>query len=121
MLYECLNSGLFLSLKGTPINDDGFVNASDIDANDHGLLCHTNATNCCTGALSPGDAEGEWNFPSGTAVDSNTINANAGGTDFFYRNRGQSVVRLNRQNSPSERGRFRCELRGDTIYVNICE
>ena len=123
MLYECLNLGLFLSLKGTPINDDGFVNAGDIDANDDGLLCLTNTTNCCNAALSPGDAEGDWNFPSGTPVDSYTINNNAGGTDFFYRSRGQSVVRLNRRRStsPSERGRFSCELLGDTIYVNICE
>ena len=98
------------------------MNAVDIDANDVGLLCLTNATDCCNAALSPGGAaEGEWKFPNGTAVDSNIINVNAGGTDFFYRNRGPSVVRLNRRSSPSERGRFSCELRGGTIYVNICK
>ena len=111
-----------MSLRGTPIDDDGFVNAGDIDSNDDGLLCLTNATDCCTGALSPGtSSEGYWIFPSGTPVDSFSTNSNAGGTDFFFRNRGQSVVRLSRFNSPSERGRFRCELLGDTIYVNICE
>ena len=30
--------------------------------------------------------------------------------DRFYRNRGPSIVRLNRRGSPSERGSFRCEV-----------
>ena len=111
-----------MSLRGTPIDGDGFVNAGDIGLNDVGLFCHTNATNCCTGAQSPGGvAEGEWKFPNGTLVDSNTINIQAGGINYFFRNRGPSVVRLNRRGSPSERGRFSCELLGDTIYINICE
>ena len=115
-------AGLFLSLKGTPIDDDGFVDATDIEGGNNALLCHTNATDCCTGALSPGGvAEGDWKFPSGTAVGSFSTNNNAGGTNFFFRNRDQSVVRLNRQDSPSERGRFHCSLRNSLIYVNICE
>ena len=111
-----------MSLRGTPIDDDGFVDAGNIGVNYDALLCHTNATDCCTPALSPGGvAEGDWKFPNGTPVDSSTNNLNAGRTDFFFRNRGPSVVRLHRRSSPSERGRFSCELRGDTIYVNICE
>ena len=113
-----------MSLRGIPIDDDGFVNASDIgiysaDTINVALLCLTNETNCC-GNLEPGPVTGDWRFPNGTRVggfDNGTEIAN----DFFYRNRGQSVVRLNRYNNPSERGRFRCELLGDTIYVNICE
>ena len=98
------------------------MNAGDIDANDVGLLCHTDATDCCTTALSPGGvAEGDWKFPNGTRVESNTINVQAGRTNYFYRNRGQSVVRLNRRSSPTERGHFSCELRGVTVFVNICE
>ena len=46
--------------------------------------------------------------------------------DFFYRNRGAGVVRLNRRGNPSERGRFRCEVTNDAgdnvaVYVNIGE
>ena len=117
MLHECLNSGLFLSLKGMPIDDGGFVNAGDVGVGDDALLCLTNATNCCAGS----NRMGEWYLPNGTVVSSFSDNGNNPNNDFFSRNRDHSVVRLNQYNSPSERGRFSCELLGNTIYVNICE
>ena len=108
-----------MSLRGTPIDDDGFVNAGDIGNNndDDALLCLTNATNCCGGT----NRMGEWYLPNGSVVGSFSDNGGDVNNDFFSRNRDHSVVRLLRYNSPSERGRFRCELLGDTIYVNICE
>ena len=103
-----------MSLKETPIDNDSFVDVDDIGEGDTALLCHTNDTDCCTNAQTGTDvALGKWFFPGGTNVPSSGSN--------FFRNRGQSVVRLNRRNNPSERGRFICELLGDTIYVNICE
>ena len=121
-------SGLFLSLRGTPIDNDGFVNASDIGRSagsilfgirtpDNRLLCLTNATDCC-GPTDPGRTQGNWIFPNETGVRGVHENSDS---DFFARDRGTSVVRLHRYNNPPERGRFRCELMGDTIYVNICE
>ena len=106
-----------MSLRGTPIDNDGFVNAGDISLYNDSLLCLTNATDCCGGDNRTGD----WFFPNGTIVDSFSDNGGSPNNDFFSRNRGQSVVRLNRYNNPSERGRFHCELLGSTIYVNICE
>ena len=104
-----------MSLRGTPIDNDGFVNAVDVGSIDvYALLCLTNVTDCCGGDNRTGD----WFFPNGGIVESWT---NSVHSDVFVRNRGQSVVRLHRFSNPSERGRFRCELRGDTIYVNICE
>ena len=111
-----------MSLRGTPIDDDGFVDVDDIGSNggvdgDTALLCLTNNTNCC----GPGDpAIGEWYFPNG--VDTvGTLTSNTGRAHFYYRNRGPSIVRLNRNNNPPERGRFHCELLGNTIHANICE
>ena len=106
-----------MSLRGTLIDNDGFVNASDIGVGYDALLCLTNVTNCCSGS----NRMGEWHFPNGTVVGSFSDNGGSPNNDFFSRNRDQSVVRLNRYSNPSERGRFRCELLGDTIYVNICE
>ena len=108
-----------MSLRGTPINNDGFVDANDTGSDNdvNALLCLTNATDCCGGDNRTGD----WFFSNGSIVGSFTDNGRNVSNDFFSRNRGQSVVRLNRYNNPSERGRFRCELLGDTIYVNICE
>ena len=111
---------LFLSLRGTPIDNDSFVDVDDIgnrDNPDNRLLCHTNETNCCGGS-DPGSATGIWRFHDGTAPP--TAAALGSGTG-FGRDRGTSVVRLVRQGNPSERGRFRCELLGNTTYVNICE
>ena len=107
-----------MSLKETPIDADGFVDVNDIGIEDDALLCLTNDTNCCTGDQTGGAPVGIWRFPNGMGVP--TLSSLGRGTG-FGRDRGQSVVRLHRQNNPSERGRFRCELLGDTIYVNVCE
>ena len=109
-----------MSLKETPIDDDGFVDASDIGNNKDvdALLCLTNATDCCASAQ--GGAKGDWIFPNGNTVGSfSSLNTHS--DNFFSRNRDQSVVRLNRFYNASERGRFSCELLNDTIYINICE
>ena len=106
-----------MSLRGTPINNDSFVSAGDIGAGNDALLCLTNNTNCCVQPMEFGN----WIFPNETLVDSFTDNGGSVDNDFFSRSRGESVVRLNRYNNPSERGLFRCVLLGDTIYVNICE
>ena len=111
---------LFLSLRGTPIDNDGFVNADDISNLNNALFCLTNNTNCC----GPGDptTTGEWYFPNGVdTVETFASNTQAGRTHFYFRNRGPSVVRLNREGNPLERGRFHCELLGSTIHANICE
>ena len=116
-------AGLFLSLRGTPIDDNGFVDVDDIGNSlnpDNRLLCHTNDTNCCTGAQ--GTTSGAWFFPDGTILPTvSSIKFGGGSGTGFGRDRGQSVTRLHRYNNPSERGRFRCDLLGDTIYANICE
>ena len=109
-----------MSLRGTPIDNDGFVHVGDIETDGNGLLCLTNNTNCC-GPDDPGPTTGDWYFPSRSVVRSFTFNSNARRTNFYYRNRALSAVRLNRFNDPSERGRFRCELLNSTIYANICE
>ena len=101
-----------MSLRETPIDYDGFVDVDDIGIGGTALLCLTNSTDCC-GNNDPGGAQGNWFFPDGLVVPSS-------GTG-FYRDRGQSVVRLHRQINSPERGRFRCELLMDTIYVNISE
>ena len=112
---------VYLSLNGTIISNDGSVLASDIGEGDlNGLLCHTDRSDCCR--RSDGAAQGQWYFPAGQPV-----KVEGGQTgDFFYRNRGTRVLRLNRQGNPSERGRFRCEVMNDagdnvTVYVNIGE
>ena len=115
---------LFLSLRGMPINGDGFVDVEDIgedDTPDNHLLCLTNDTNCC-GDSDPGGAKGNWFFPDRTSLRAPIASfSDSNGSNFFYTKRGTRVIRLQRHNNPSERGRFRCVLYGSTIYANICE
>ena len=108
-------------LKGAAIADNGYVDVDKIGQHDDALICRTNKTNCCR--YSPNRA-GHWYFPNGTRINDNTTNKNAGYTDYFYRNRGNRVVRLNSFNNPLERGKFGCKVPDDTtkiqtVYVNI--
>ena len=72
-----------MSLRGTPIVDDGFVSIGDIgSANDvDDLLCLTNATDCCANAQ--GGAMGDWIFPSGMTVGSFGDNGGSIANDLF--------------------------------------
>ena len=101
-----------------PLDNDSFVDVDEIGSGDgFRLLCLTNATDCCSRDQT-GYPMGAWFFPDGTAL---PTHGSLGYTTGFARDRGQSANRLIRINNPSERGRFRCDLLGDTIYVNICE
>lgn len=103
---------------GGHIHDNNtVVNISDIGEQDEALLCYTNATDRCKNA-------GQlfvrgWYFPSGVAVKISDYN------DSIYRNRDQSVVRLNRRNNAtSPSGVFRCAVpdangTSQSIYVGI--
>ena len=108
---------LFLSLRGTPIDADGFVNVDDIgndytSNNPDGLLCHTNAS----------VTAGVWQFPNGTTTPTVASVRNNHGGIGFGRDRGPTgavgVVRLFQLGNPSERGRFSCDLLGDTTSVS---
>ena len=116
-----------LSLHGGTIPSDGYVLVSNIGEGIAGLLCNTDRIDCCRAADNPsGRGQGHWYFPDGTQVGSYSMLDTGFPRNFFYRNRDAGVVRLNRIGTPSERGRFRCEVAnagGDmpTVYVNIGE
>ena len=68
------------------------------------LLCLTDNTACCARDQVPGGGIlGDWYYPNGTGV------ANNGDEWEFYRNRGPSVVRLNRRRG-GVNGIYRCEI-----------
>ena len=103
------------------ILNDSYVHVSDIAEGNGGLLCHTNRSDCCR--KEDGSAQGFWYFPNPPG-DPVPIRGERTTGDFFYRDRDDRIVRLNRIGNPSERGRFCCEIpnaAGDTVtlYVNI--
>ena len=117
--------GVYLSLRGMIIPNDGYVLVSDIGFDGTGLLCNTDRSDCCRS--SDGAAQGHWYLPDGTQVGSFT-QEDAASTDriFFYRNRATGIVRLSRRGNPLQRGRFRCEIPNAdgalvNLYVNIGE
>jgi hypothetical protein len=119
---------VYLSLNGVTIPNDGYVLASDIGYGDTGLHCNTDKSDCCRGADHPnGIVQGDWYRPDGSQVGSFTQeDASHPTRNFFARNRGAGIVRLNHYGNPSERGRFRCEVPNAagvnvTMYVNIGE
>lgn len=107
-------------LRGEAIANDGYVDADQIGYDGTALMCHTNKTDCCG---HPHDRAGHWYYPNGTQVDSYTNNI-LKASDFYSRDRRNSVVRLRTVGHPPERGRFYCEVpdangRNQTVYVNI--
>ena len=127
---------MYLSLNGVIVPNDSDVLVTNITEggtdmagqDDGGLLCHTDRSDCCRSV--DGRAQGQWYFPTGDpgvqVPTEGTQTAAKPDGDFFFRNRDDGIVRLNRRGTPSERGRFRCEIPnadGDMVnlFVNIGE
>ena len=97
------------------------MDVDDIGHGDNALLCNTNNTNCCDGVHG---LAGEWYFPNGAQVPIEGAARAIASSSYFFRNRGQSVVRLNRVKNPPERGLFQCivpnaEEEMQTLHINI--
>ena len=92
------------SLNGTTYQNNSLVTLEDIGEWSDALLCMTDNTMCCARAQSPGGGIlGYWYYPNGTGV------PNHGDAWGFYRNRGQSMVRMNRRRG-GVTGIYRCEI-----------
>ena len=99
-----LPTGVVVVLNGAIIPNHGFVLLDNIGEPPNSLRCLTDNIACCARAQSPGRGIlGDWYYPNGTGV------ANSGVMWEFYRNRGQSVVRLNRRRG-GVTGIYRCEI-----------
>ena len=107
-----------LSFNGTKIANGGYIDVDDIGSSEYdALICHTNKSSCCRM-----ERAGEWYFPNGTILGNK--GSNYGHISYFYRDRGQGVVRLKRISYPSERGNFKCEIPDSygyrrTLHINI--
>jgi len=114
--------GIYFSLRGTTYQNHSLVTLEDIGENDNALLCLTDYRACCGRAQSPGGRVlGDWHYPNGTRVP-NTI-LGYGYIWDFYRNRGQSVVRMNRR-SGGVNGIYHCVIpdtacANQTIYIGV--
>ena len=89
------------------------------DIGDDALLCMTDLRNCCRPPYTAGGrhALGNWFFPNGTRVPSNS---NQGA---FYRTRGRMVVFLHHRRGGAE-GIYHCEIPDamnvtQTIYIGV--
>ena len=82
------------------------------------LLCITNLVECCYSSDTPIGVGGlgEWFYPNGS-----TVPIEGAGYD-LYRNRGPSVVRLNRRrNGTSPTGLYCCEVPDSTFTTQrVC-
>ena len=95
----------------------------NIGEGDNALLCMTNPITCCRPSDN-GFVLGNWFFPNGTRVPSDTANVSGTNEQWdFYSSRGQMVVRLNRRRG-GEEGIYRCEIPDtmnvmQTIYIGV--
>ena len=99
--------GVTLSINGMAIANNSYVDVRDIgDSDENALLCRTDKLACCTGRLKAG----EWYYPNRTTVNNMGDSKTTSPDNYFYRDRGQSVVRLKRVGNPHQRGLFWCEV-----------
>ena len=111
-------------LRGTVYQNNSLVTLEDIGEGDAALLCVTDQPACCgplyNGEMGP--AIGNWYFPNGTRVPSETDVTTGLLLDFFS-TRGQSLVLLNRRRG-GVTGIYRCEIPDivnvtQTIYIGV--
>ena len=120
-LIHSLCTGVHLSLGDVGNNSNIFI--TDIGEDSEALPCYTDLTQCCRSNDTSDDIGvlGEWLYPNGSAVE-----PSMSGND-FYRNRGPSLVRLNRRNNAtSPEGQFCCVVpdatfTNVTVCANICK
>ena len=94
---------------------------TDIGEGDAALQCTTNSTACCTNNF-PEMRGGDYYYPDGGGV----VPTQGGATNGYYRDRQSGHIRLNRQNTGTINGQFRCEIPSAsgvmmTLYINIGE
>ena len=114
-----VGAGVRFWLKGTTYQNNSLVSLEDIGEDDTALLCLTDLTVCCktpyTGII--GYAVGNWFFPNGTRVVSNTTKT--GEQWEIFRTRGQHFIYLHRRRGGAT-GIYRCTIPdGAGVHRNI--
>ena len=118
--YGIIAGDVWFSLNGTTYQNNSLVTLEDIGENNTSLLCLTNFSACCRSLKSENrSASGNWFFPNGSRVPSKNTNEQLD----FYRDRGQSMVRINRRRG-GEEGIYRCEIPDSmnvqqSIYIGV--
>ena len=98
--------------------NNSIVTIDEIGAGEMALMCFTSELECCDNEP---NRSGEWYFPNSSAVRVNDK------SDNIYRDRGRSVVRLNRKNNSSSLtvyGVYHCmipvkNLTNQSIYIGL--
>ena len=107
--YGIIAGDVWISLNGITHQNNSLVTLEEIDENNASLLCLTKFTACCRPPYSEnGSASGNWFFPNGTRLSSERWD--------FYRDRQQSMVRMNRIRGGVE-GIYHCEI-PDSMNLN---
>ena len=87
----------------------------DISKGDGALLCLSTDMECCSADEVPGrGVKGYWYYPNGTVVPNIPLYT-------LYRNRGPSVVRLNRnvESTNVQKGIFECSMPNGAKKMNF--
>ena len=93
---------MYFELNGQVYTNNSVVTIDAVGENENGLICKTNKQNCCGNKP---NRFGEFYYPNGAKV---LIKSSQDG---FYRNRGDSLIRLNRRaGTVSPTGRYSCVI-----------
>ena len=118
--YGIIAGDVWFSLNGTTYHNNSLVTLENIGENNASLLCLTNFSACCGPFTSEnGSAKGNWYLPNGSRVPSKNDNEQSD----FYRDRGQSVVRISQRRGGVD-GIYHCVIPDSmkvtqTIYIGV--
>ena len=93
-------------LRGQSYSNNSLITFEDIAEGDSALLCLSTQMECCSADEVPGGyVKGNWYYPNGRNIPNIPDNS-------LYRNRGPSVVRLNRNVASTgvQYGIFKCSM-----------
>ena len=92
-------------------SNNSVITISEIGQDSDGLVCFTNATNCCRGSDGSIGTR-DWFFPDGSAVGNK-------GTQPISRSRGPGSLILHRDNTLEPSGIYRCEIYNSNVNFGI--
>ena len=102
---------VYFILKGSIYLNNSAIFVEEIGDEDDALICRTNDKDCCG---SPPNRAGEFLYPNGDLVPIRSL------AEDFYRNRGESEIRLNWiAGSTATLGRFSCAIPDATGIIQV--
>ena len=107
-------------LNGVTYPNGSTVLRTDIGEGNAALNCTTDSTTCCRNGVGGETRAGDFYFPNGSIV----LRSVSAPSNSYYRTRSSMLISLNRRQTATQTGQFRCEIPDASgtivnLFINI--